>query len=365
MRLSSVLWFGLAFSCSVTVYPSGLQASNSNPQIWISSEELARLPMAGKPWEKLRAAAGGSPGRPRLSDQDQSHNVIILAKALVYGRCSTEADHSQCQDVDLTALRVEIVGQIMAIRETENGGRTLSLGRELAAYVIAADIVKLPAREDEEFRGWLRAVRHETLGGRTLISTHEDRPNNWGTHAGASRIAASLYLGDESDVKRAAAVFKGWLGDRSAYAGFRYGDLSWQCDADRPVGINPSGCTKEGHFLDGALPDDQRRGGRFRWPPPKENYVYEALQGAIVQAVLLRRAGFDAFNWEDQALLRAYRWLHVQARFPPVGDDTWQLPIVDCVYGTRFWNGSPTRPGKNMGWTGWTHSPPGSCVGAP
>ena len=43
---------------------------------------------------------------------------------------------------------------------------------------------------------------------------------------------------------------------------------------------------------DGVLPDDQRRSGGFVWPPTKENYVWEALQGAIAQAVILHRAGF-------------------------------------------------------------------------
>jgi hypothetical protein len=131
--------------------------------------------------------------------------------------------------------------------------------------VIAADLVGLhsyDAGKDEQFRSWLAAVRTETLDGKTLISTDEDRPNNWGTHAGASRVAVDLYLGDKADLVRAAQVFKGWLGDRSAYAGFTYGDTAWQADPSKPVGINPKGATKRGHTIDGVLPDDQRRATR-------------------------------------------------------------------------------------------------------
>jgi len=62
--------------------------------------------------------------------------------------------------------------------------------------------------------------------------------------------------------------------------------------------------TKDGHRIDGVLPDDQRRGGSFGWPAPRENYVWEALQGALAQAVILHRAGYDVWNWEDRALLR-------------------------------------------------------------
>ena len=71
-----------------------------------------------------------------------------------------------------------------------------------------------------------------------------------------------------------------------AAAGFEYGDLSWQADPTKPVGINPVGAKRDGHSIDGVLPDDQRRSGGFVWPPTKENYVWEALQGAIAQAVI-------------------------------------------------------------------------------
>jgi hypothetical protein len=324
--------------------------------IWLSPAELATRKMAGQPWEQLKAQAKTPAGSPNLSDQDQHNNVHVLAKALVYTRCRLEPSHPQCADLNLETLHNEVIKQVMGAIDTENGGRTLALGRKLAAYVIAADLVGLPLDTDQAFRNWLRHVRHETLHGMTLASTHEERANNWGTHAGASRAAVAAYLGDTADLDRTARVFKGWLGDRSAYAGFKYGDLMWQCHPGKPVGINPKGCRKDNHSLDGVLPDDQRRGGNFTWPPPKENYVYGALDGALVQAMILHRAGYDTWNWEDKALLRAYTWLHKEASFPPKGDNTWQLPLIDYVYGTHLWNGTLTRPGKNMAWTDWTHA---------
>ena len=162
-------------------------------------------------------------------------------------------------------------------------------------------------------------------------------------------------MGDTTQLARVAQVFKGWLGDRASYAGFDYGSLSWQCDSSKPVGINPKGCTKNGHSIDGVLPDDQRRGGNFTWPPPKENYPYEALQGALAQAVILHRAGYDVFNWQDRALLRAFQWLHTQNNFPAEGDDTWQPHVVNHFYKTSFPAPVPSKPGKNVGWTDWSH----------
>jgi hypothetical protein len=313
-------------------------------EIWISRAAIRALPDSGRAWDALLAEARRPIVAPNLSNQEDGSNVRALAKALVYVRTGEE----RYRDHVVTA-----VGRAIG---TEKGGRTLALGRNLLAWVIAADLVGLPEAEDRAFRAWLDGVRRESLDGRTLISTHERRPNNWGTQAGASRMAAALYLGDFDDFCRAARVFRGWLGDREAYAGFRYGgDLSWQADDRKPVGINPAGAERQGHSIDGVLPDDQRRAGSFAWPPPVTNYAYGALGGALAQAVLLERQGYDAWQWEDRALLRAFAWLHDQANFPSKGDDTWQPHLINHAYGTRFPAPLPARPGKNVGFTDWTH----------
>lgn len=339
----------MAPACLIVLVLAAGMARGQTPgrAIWTSAAELAERPMQGAAWERLLEYAALPADAPRIADQDDTTDARVLAKALVYARTG-EARH-----------RADVIRACMAAIGTEAGGRTLALGRNLAAYVIAADLVGLPASEDERFRAWLGSVRTRTLEGLTLISTHEQRPNNWGTHAGASRVAIAAYLDDRAELDRAARVLRGWLGDRSAHAGFRFGDLSWQHDAARPVGVNPAGATRDGRSIDGVLPDDQRRGGGFSWPPPRENYVYEALQGAIVQAVILARAGYDVFGWSDRALLRAYRWLDEQADYPAEGEDRWQMHLVNHYYGTTFPAAVPTTPGKNMAFTDWTH-PPGS-----
>ncbi len=333
-------------SSAFTVTDPSFLSPRSEPSvgIWISAAELAALPMSGPAWDRLNRWAARPIASPNLSDQNDPDNVITLAKALVAARTGN------------LRYRREVVDAIRQVIGTEAGGRTLALGRELMAYVIAADLVGLPADLDPRFRAFLRLVLTERMAdGRTLIGTNEQRPNNWGTHAGATRAAVARYLGDQPELARVARVFRGYLGDRDSHAGFRYGDLSWQADAAHPVGINPMGATRAGHSIDGVLPDDQRRSGMFKWPPPKENYVYEGLQGALAQAVILSRAGYDVWNWQDRALLRAFQWLYVQADFPAEGDDTWELPLVDSYYGSSFWAGTPTNPGKSTGFTDWTH----------
>jgi hypothetical protein len=308
--------------------------------LWVSPERLWSLPQSGEAWDQVLHDAEGDWGTANVADQNSSHNTYVFAGALVAVATGDQAMYDK-----VTAALATVPG-------TEQGGRTLALGRNLVAYVLAADLV---GYRDPTFVSWVDQVRHVELSGRTLISTHEIRPNNWGTHAGASRVAAALYLGDTDDLERAATVFRGWLGDRSAYAGFSYGsDLSWQCDPKRPVGINPAGCTIDGHDVGGVLPEEQRRSGSFTWPPPKANYVWGALQGATVQAELLSRAGYNAWGWSDRALVRALEWLHTHADFPAEGDDTWIPWLVNHANGTSF--PAPTaQVGKNLTYTDWVH----------
>jgi hypothetical protein len=122
-----------------------------------------------------------------------------------------------------------------------------------------------------------------------------------------------------------------------------------------PVGINPMGATLMGENVDGVIPDDQRRAGMFTWPPPQENYVWESLQGTVAAAHMLERAGYDAFEWEDRAILRAVSWLHDEPDFPASGDDSWIPFRVNAAYGTSFPTDQSRPTGKSVGFTGWTH----------
>ncbi len=315
--------------------------------ILVSASDIARLPTSGPAWDAMHAAADASPVA-KISDQDSTHDTDTLAAALVYARTG---------DV---AYQAKALANIKAAVGTEAGGRTLAEARNLPGYVIAADVIDLPDLDPTfdagTFRPWLRSVLTEPMTeGVNLVWTQENRPNNWGTHAGAARAAIAAYLGDGAEMARTAMVFQGWLGDRSVYAGFTYGDLSWQCDPTHPVGVNPAGCMNGAVSIDGVLPDDMRRGGKFQWPPIPTGYEWEALQGATLEAELLTRAGYPAWQWSDQALRRAVDFLLTQAAWPAVGDDTWQPWLVNHAYGTSYLTVTPTIAGKNFGFTDWLY----------
>jgi hypothetical protein len=334
-----------------------LVARQGTKGIWLTTAEVNSLPMSGAAWVYVQAAAAQAAGTPDLSDQDSATNVRVLAKALVYARTG----EGRYREEVVAALRV------ITLENTEAQGRTLALGRELAAYVIAADLIRLPSLDPtlhEQFSRKLRELLTKPLvsSGTTdtgsLQQVHETRPNNWGTHAGASRAAVAVYLGDWAELGRTAQVFRGYLGDRTAYSGFAYhDDLSWQADPTQPVGVNPKGSSKAGQLIDGALPEEMRRGGSFTWPPVQTGYAWEALQGALVQAEILQRAGYPAYEWQDQALLRAVQFLY-SLGWAPQADDEWLVWLVNHAYGTDFPTNPQARPGKNLGWTSWTHAQP-------
>ncbi|OGG07927.1 hypothetical protein A3D05_00030 [Candidatus Gottesmanbacteria bacterium RIFCSPHIGHO2_02_FULL_40_24] len=330
----------------VTLFPS-------SDGMWLSSKEIASLPTSGTAWNAVLSAANSSVSTPNLNQRDND-NTNTYAKALIYARTGNTKYRDEVR---------QILSKVMGTEKSAND--VLAVLRNTYAYVIAADLINLKNFDpsfNSTFTGWLSKLRTNTSGGSCnhIIECHEKRPNNWGANAAASRIAIDLYINDKTDLTKAAAIHKGWMGDRSSYSSFTYGDLSWQCDPGKPVGINPKGCTKSGFTIDGVLPDDQRRAGGFTNNPPCENYVWGALQGATVATQLLQRAGYPAWDWQDKAILRAAQWLHSsQVKgtnwCAASGDDAWVPFLINKVYGTSF-PGDPASVGKGLGFTGWTHA---------
>lgn len=325
------------------------------PGLWIARERLMTLPTEGAAWDRLLDEADAPELVPDLADQDDRADTRALAKALVGVRLG------RSDRIEEVRRAIEALVQ----GDSELAARTLSLGRALPAYVIAADLIGLPSLDpalDAAFRAKLASLRQLELEGRTLVSTHAERPNNWGTHAGAARVAIALYLGDEADLAAAAEVHRAWVGASSSPTGFRFGDLGWQADPLAPVGVNPRGARRAGLDVDGALPDEMRRGGPLAEPPGWTGYAWEALQGATVTAELLARNGHpDAWSWGDDALLRAVDYLaRLDDRFGgwrASGDDRWIPWLVNHATGSVYPAEAGVQAGKNLGFTDWTHAP--------
>jgi hypothetical protein len=310
--------------------------------IWISADEIARLPTAGPAWDRVREYALDDWGAPKIGDQNSNHDVHTLAGALYTARTGD------------AAMRDQVVEALTAVEGTWSD-EILALSRNLLSYVVAADVI---GHRSESFERWLdeslRRPGQSRAGIETLLESALRDPSNHGAHARASTIAVARYRGDDETVGVVAARFHDWLGRSDA--DFEWRELDWQADPENPRGVNAPGSQIDGIDVDGVLPEEQRRSGGFTTSPPKEPYVWEGLQGTIATAELLDRSGYEPWDWEDEALRRALVWLHDENAYPAEGDDRWIPWIVNARYGTDFPAESPTRPGKNIGFSDWTHA---------
>jgi hypothetical protein len=353
--------------------PQTAPAPRSNG-IWISPAALRHLPTTGAAWERLLADAEADPGSADVADQNSVHDVATLAAALV---CARTHRPELCD-----RARAGVVSAI----GTEGGGRWLAVGRNLTAYVIAADVMGLRADGDPESAGtrvetWIRSFETERIADN---NTGEPTPfipfasgSNASAQEGAAYAAVAAYLGDRAALERAWDAFRTYLCDPSAPDRERI-DLhrgvegGWSYDDRHPCAVNPAGAVKQipperpgaGQVVrvGGAIINDMARGGDLAWPPGTTQYPWVALEGVAPAAVILQRAGYPAFAVADRAVLRAVRYLrHLQLS---TGSGRWFqerrsneiIQLVNVAYGAHFPVDLPTGGGRTVGYTDWTHA---------
>src|SRR3989344_4111530 len=342
-----------------SISPPPTPIPGQSKDIWITKDEISKLPTSGQYWDQLVSAANNLPSMSASGGHESTHDVYTMAAALVATRLNDNNKRRIVADEIIEAVNNQV----------ENDGNSLSLTRTLPGYIIAADLIDLKnfdASADAKFRNWLEYVVYQLkLDGATQLQKHL-KANNHGTQAAVVRLAADLYLGKMDDFAMAAEGLKKWLGMPNSFnANFNWGDLCWQADPSRPVGINRKGSkmTAAGALrdVDGVQPDEQRRAGcpDGSWPPPTDVHVWGGTQGIVGQAIILSRNGYpDVWTWAESAILRSMDWQYDPARGDAraSGDDLWILPVVDAIYGTNFWNGGTVGYGKQVGWTDWTHA---------
>jgi hypothetical protein len=352
------------------VFPA--RADAATDYLLMSRSALLARPVTGSAWAYMVDTAQQSLGPANLCDQHSVHHLRTLAAALVYARTGAANYGTKARAGVMNAIGTSVVG-------CDNA--TLALGRQLAAYVLAADFAGLSGTNDTTFRSWLSTIRTKIVGGHSIWNSLEhtqmESQNNWGAFAGASRIAASLYLGDTSDVSQASRITQGFLGDRSAYAGFdaqlTSAALSWTCTGSQSTytPVNPA-CTRGGINVDGAVVADISRGGSLRWPPGSTgiDYQIESIQGLGLQVELLYQNGYSgAWDWSSQALKRMAA---IVTRSRASGGRGWnttqaarQMPwLLNLRYGTNI----PTAAaglGRAIGFSDWLYGDGASGGGAP
>ena len=368
----------------------------SGDGIWISREEIRALPIAGEPgcdslcataWDNL-VSASRDIGGGNIGDQNESDDVRTLAAAIVAVRT---------QDDELRGKVVQALLDIIGTDELPDshcdhkgnasagrphaGARSLAIARNLTAYIIASDIIGLRPGTDngigDQWAEYVDTLRFKpncpNTGSGTypdgdwfnLTEAHNEAGSNANAQAGGARLAAALFLGDMPEVERAWDTFKRYSGDcGGGPCGFHINSSgqSWSFDSAVLAPINPVNAIKKDQngvdrSIDGAIIADIGRGGDFKWPPGHTNYPWVGLEGYIVQALLLDRAGYPAWSVGDSAPYRAVAYLKLLSE--EFGDQWWERThwvkyVLNSAYGVDFPAGV-ANSGHVMAWTDWTH----------
>lgn len=335
----------------VTPPPTGGTTPPPGPDFMIMSRsKLQALSNSSSAWNAVKAAADSDPGNPNMCNQDSRiHPKVTFASALVYSRTGDRYYYERAKYLVTTAYPSQIDNCPNAI---------LALGRQLAGYVIAADLIGL---QDAGFNNWLSGIRNKNIGGHTtytvLRNTAYETANNWGIYALASIIAADRFLGDWANLENDWRVFAsygvphGWAFSKT----WSYNE-QWSCVGTDgsgllPIAINTS-CTKDGYNLDGAPVEDSSR----TVFPTVEYYPTESAQGLTIQALLLAQAGYPAWTINDSQIKRLAEF---RGRFNNLNlssTDYYVTWITNKMYGL----GQPTKPasfGRSFGFTDWLFAP--------
>ena len=340
---SSAYWL---FVTILLIFSTNADSQYHN--LYTSADELADVPMSGLAWEQLlKAADEANPAKATVSDQDSNNNTHILASAIVYARTGIEKYKnkviSACENL---------------VAHGRPSGTTLAWGRETGAYVCAADLV---GYRTPEFEQWLQNMTTVwQTEGKTLRSTFDYKPNNWGTAAFASLVCIYAYLGDTLSLK---TIRKRWISyiEGPAPPGMKFKLVEeWQADPNDPRQINPVGSVKQGLDISGVQPEEQRRvDKKFTTTPHYTNYHWTALTGTITAAWVLDRLGMPIWSVGDSAIYRAaYKYQvewhnQFQDDFWARGDDLCLLPFLDYAYGTDWTREENHNPGEE--WRVWDH----------
>jgi hypothetical protein len=353
-------------SPSVAVIPSGAspvatpdtsprETATARPSVEVTPEpsrhpaaigpigpDVTGLPTTGRAWSNVVEAADADPGEPDITcDQNQrEHPGAALASALIYARTGDTAYRERAIDL--------IEAAYPTARKCENS--ILSLGRQLGAYVMAADYADY---RDPAFVDWLEGIRSQNLGGHarwfSLVGTAVDTSNNWGIFALASLTAADAYLEDATALERDFRIFHAYGAGGWSFRRTNDYQKRWAC----PEGfsINPASC--DDPRKEGAAVEDASR-TRF---PRLGQYPAEAAQGYVVQAELLDRQGFPAWDDNDQQVCRNALWRERGDNLNFSNADAYVTWMTNARCGLSQPT-DPARMGRVFGFTDWLYGGP-------
>ena len=370
----NIIIYVVLFSLVGLVY-FGLTRASTDNGIWVDYTKLQSLPTTGAAWNSVVSAMNSLPtdgSGADVSNQDSNHDQYTLAAALACARTNNTSYCTLAKLALANAIGTEVTTLTTPRSPAEN--QWLPVGRNLASYVIAADVLKLRTDADPNSLGsrvnaWIAGFK-----GRVGSEGVEFKPFASGSNASAqvgfAYSAVASYLKDTAMLNRAWDAFRTYAGDptapdlekiniNNAIAG------GWTSAPAKPAAkaINPINTTKDGVRIDGADGNDMVRGGNFAVVPGHTQYPWVGMEGFVPAALILHRAGYPAFEVADQSVKRAvdylwYLYKNVDAFWWDAGSAGRAAEVkhlINTYYGTSYTVVYPAGIGRTVGFTDWTH----------
>lgn len=278
----------------------------------IDHDELMALPTSGAAYEALHSRAKSQTVTgAKLSDMHMQHDVGTLSVAL---------DGVRLDDAALIAKAKACLTDAIG---TEAGGDSMDVGRSLAAYVMAADVLDIRSGPIYEWLAGFRTkkIPHDNTG---VPMTFRDRAWETGTNAscqvGLCSLSLAVYLRDQEWITDNWNAFRRICGDRTSpfkLKANQYGDPWQEIPGDR-VGIQNKGAKVNGIDVDGAYVDMGRSNPKpvaaLKYDERMSLYPWVSLNSIIWAGAIFKRLGYPAFEIQDRAVLRAVMYLRRLAR---------------------------------------------------
>lgn len=343
------------------VVPDPLFAGSDDVEEWhasgyyyISPGELAVKAMSGADWDSIVVASDRTISDLSLiENQDNQDPGIVLAAAVRGVRAGDSIYITKARD-GLASYKArfdsdcDVTGNNYAAMTPRAGGNLwLSLGRTMNMLIPAMNLLGLVPGESalaDDMCAWCDAflngdivMENNTGGGNeTLVGDAWGSGSNASSHAGYLYTAMAAYRQNEEAFEIAWDKYRAFCGDRTSPAhgtiSIQSPDgLSWSFVPGDPVALNEAGATKvvpaglpgagTTNNIDGAVVNDQRRGGAYQWPPIYSQYPWVGMLGLYGAALVFSRAGKPGWTLQNNAPERAveYQW-YLQGQF---GGDWW------------------------------------------
>lgn len=361
--------------------PPGATPTPATPVsgIWTSAENLYGKSESCPAFTVLLVEAQKDTASPCIHNPEDPTPNRVLAKAIAYAKTGNPAYRQQVEQTLNTLVSMGYTG--CNGNPAYEGGKkiTLSWARNLAGYVMAADLIGYQSAAFNTYltdvsQNWVGEETYAT-GPKTMKQMFEARQDSWSKWAAASLSAVYRYLGNNAEMANLRQHLLAKLYGPVPATVTEYGQTDWYLASPAVVPdipeIMPVGAAKTcpqnlGQVplfqvdLNGLQPQEMKIGGACAFNPVYTNSPWDGIEGLVVAGRIFERAGIPIWQEGNKGLMRAGGALEERLGaqsdvWQASNDEAWALVFLDAAYGSRWaaritndvqkWGGSPRSGG--------------------